>query len=441
MSRRETKTIKLNKQGNERNLREHLSGKINTSLTGLWFLIPEYLRLGAWDLAKGLVGGDDKDINPRLAMQLVNESALCKTRIRKENYINSQGFEAINGLSVLASDQQIHNLLNDLTMADAQDFQQHLMAIRNNRGHFESNILAIDPHRIKSTSSRTMQKKKKKPDEKAQKLYQTFFCNDVSQGQPLFFASGASGKNTTKATIEILENVKKIRPNALIIADKEHFTTNLFKYVTNNTDFELLVPAISRERIKKIERKLSYKRLWAGYAVAETNYKFGSDSYRLVVQRSGEAADTYVYKSFLTISKKSAEELMSAIYDERWSIEEFFNFDGEMGFDRASTFNMNIRHNKMSLALLAQAATYELRKKLPKPYKTWKSSHLSDAIFRNIEGDIRVEKDTIIVTCYNAPKDLNLPEIYQNLPKKLMDEGIDPRIPWLFDFKLDFRFK
>jgi hypothetical protein len=403
--------------------------------------VPEYLRLGAWDLAKGLVGGDDKDINPRLAMQLVNESALCKNRVRKENFVNSQGFEAINGLSVLASDQQIHKLLNNLTVAQAQDFQQNLAIIRNDKGHFESNILAIDPHRIKSTTSRTMQKRKKSPDEKANKLYQTFFCNDVAQGQPLFFESGASGRNTTKATIELLENVKKIRPNALITADKEHFTTKLFKYVANNTDLELLVPTISSKKIKTIERKLSYKRLWAGYAVAETTYTFGSGTYRLLSQRTGETTDTYVYKSFLAISNKSAKELMSSIYDKRWSIEEFFNFDGEIGFDRASTFNINIRHNKMSLALLAQAATFELRKKLPKPYKTWKSSHLSDAIFRNIEGDIRVEKDTIIVTCYNAPKDLNLPKIYQNLPQKLMDEGIDPRIPWLFNFKLDFRFK
>ena len=46
--------------------------------------------------------------------------------------------------------------------------------------------------------------------------------------------------------------------------------------------------------------------------------------------------------------------LLTEAYPERWSIEEFFNFDGAMGFDRASTFNLNIRYGKMSLALLAK---------------------------------------------------------------------------------------
>jgi len=67
--------------------------------------------------------------------------------------------------------------------------------------------------------------------------------------------------------------------------------------------------------------------------------------------------------------------------------------------------------------------------------------HLSDAIFGSIDGDIRVENDTIIITCYNVPKELNLEKSYQNLPNKLISEGFNPRIPWLYNFKLDFRFK
>jgi len=91
--------------------------------------------------------------------------------------------------------------------------------------------------------------------------------------------------------------------------------------------------------------------------------------------------------------------------------------------------------------MLAQAATYELRKKLPKPYNRWNSKHLADAVFSKMDGDIKVKNDTIIVTFYNAPEELNLQNNYQDLPSKLIAEGIDPRIPWLFDFKLDFRFK
>ncbi len=30
---------------------------------------------------------------------------------------------------------------------------------------------------------------------------------------------------------------------------------------------------------------------------------------------------------------------------------------------------------------------------------------------------------------------------FENLPQQLQHEGVDPRLPWLYNFKLDFRFK
>jgi hypothetical protein len=58
-----------------------------------------------------------------------------------------------------------------------------------------------------------------------------------------------------------------------------------------------------------------------------------------------------------------------------------------------------------------------------------------------MEGDIRVEGDTIVVTYYRDHEDLNLKNNFGNMPQRLQAEGADPRIPWLIDYKLDFRFK
>jgi hypothetical protein len=369
------------------------------------------LRLGSWYLIKGYTGRADADIEPRIAMQIVNEAALCSNRVRRSNYIAHQGFELLNGLGFLVTDNQVHDLLEKHTVGEAQALQESLAVIRANNGHYKGEFIAIDPHRIISTSQRIMPKKKKQSGKPSVKMLQTFFAL------------------ATK--------------NALIMADKEHFTEYLIRSIDQESDFEFLVPAISTERIRKIERSQTYQRKWAGYAVAETMFNFAGhkEKYRLLSQREGETTKDYVYKSFLTLSDKPATELLTDVYRERWSIEDFFNFDGAMGFDRASTFNLNIRYGKMSLALLAQAATYELRKKLPKPYSRWNSAHLADALFKKMDGDIRVKDDTIIVTCYNASKELNLQNYYTDLPAKLTAEGIDPKIPWLYDYKLDIRFK
>ncbi len=406
-------------------------------------MVAEHLRLGTWDLIKGYTGCNDADIQPRIAMQIVNEAALCNNRIRKSNYISHQGFELLNGLGFLVSDEQVHELLDSHTVHDAMALQETLAIIRSNNGHYKGDIIAIDPHRIISTTQRVMPKKKKQPEEPAKKMLQTFFALDTQTGQPIGFGIGSPAANTSKATIELLNMVKHVNDRALILADKEHFTENLFKNISQDTHFEYLVPVMSTERIRKIERSLSYQSKWAGYAIAETPFNFADhkEKYRLLCQREGETAKTYRYKSFLTVSDKPAVMLMTEAYSKRWSIEEFFNFDGAMGFDRASTFNLNIRYGKMSLALLAQAATYELRKKLPQPFKNWNAIHLAEALFSKIDGDIRVKDDTIIITTYNMPNELKLQEHYQGLPEKLLNEGLNPRIPWLYNFKLDFRFK
>jgi len=69
------------------------------------------------------------------------------------------------------------------------------------------------------------------------------------------------------------------------------------------------------------------------------------------------------------------------------------------------------------------------------------NTHLARDIFGALEGDVRVKDDTILVTYYNAPHQKRLREHYENLPAKLRQEGIEPTLPWLYGFQLDFRFR
>jgi len=52
-----------------------------------------------------------------------------------------------------------------------------------------------------------------------------------------------------------------------------------------------------------------------------------------------------------------------------------------------------------------------------------------------------VKDDTIIVTYYNAPNSERMKTHYEGLPDKLAKEVVCPSVPWLYNFKLDFRFK
>ena len=93
------------------------------------------------------------------------------------------------------------------------------------------------------------------------------------------------------------------------------------------------------------------------------------------------------------------------------------------------------------MALIAQAAIDGLRKRLAPPAAGWDAAHLAKDYFAGLEGDVRVDTNTIVITYYNANDAGSLREHYENLPAKLRADKIDPRVPWLYGFELDFRFK
>ena len=126
---------------------------------------------------------------------------------------------------------------------------------------------------------------------------------------------------------------------------------------------------------------------------------------------------------------------------QRRHIEEFFNAHQALGWQRAGTQNLNIRYGQMTMALFAQAALDSLRRRLPRPWAVWDARRFAEKVLCSLQGDLRVHSDTMIVTYYGAPAAEHLRQAFEHMPERLEAEGIDPRIPWLCGFKLDYRFK
>jgi hypothetical protein len=237
-----------------------------------------------------------------------------------------------------------------------------------------------------------------------------------------------------------------VESKPLIVADNEHLSQEILEFVSTQTPFDLLIP-MSRTKFRDAEfaaiPQANFQTHWAGYATTHRPYKLKRSpdaDYCQLIQRSGEGNDI-VYNAFLSTRYRNEVEDLCIHFPQRWHIEEFFNAYQDLGWKRAGTMNLNVRIGQMSMALLAQAACDQLRKRLGDPFTSWDSKHFASAIFRGIDGDIRVADNTIIVTLYNPPAPDLLRSHYENLPKILEHENVDPRIPWLFDYKLDFRFK
>lgn len=432
-------------------MRQLLADKVSGTMVGIWLLIPEYLRLGAWDLLKGWTEESDERIEPRLALQLVNESALCVNGIRMKRALSQKGFELANGLPFIATDAAIHRLLDSRSVARAHLLQLALGKVRHSLGHFTGKLLIIDPHRIESCSKRQMVRRRKDVDSKPAKVAQLFFSVDADTKQPLCCTSASSARTVAQATPELLTlSASILRPGAdkpLVLADNEHYSAELFEWVFSQSPFDLLTPLPYNQAVRRSIKRLpaeAFTRRWAGYATAKQPYaitRSAAGPYFQFIQRTGECASEYDYKAFLCTADRNEARDLSIHYPKRWHIEEFFKNDQALGWHRAGTMNLNIRSGRMTLALIAQAACFMMRQRLGAPFAQWDAPHLAKDVFRGLEGDIRVRQDTIVVTYYNAPNSNLMKEHYEQMPAKLASKGICPKIPWLYDFKLDFRFK
>ena len=418
---------------------------------GLWLLVPEHLRLGTWDLLCAWAGAPPDTVQPRLALQLVHEAALCVTGVREKRCLSHKGLELANGLPFLASDVAVHNLLDAHTVKDAQTLQIALGKMRRASGHYQGKLLVIDPHRMRSYTQRQTPERRANGQATPAKTAQTFFCLDAESEQPVCFGIGSSARTVAKASPELLEMTEAILnpepQHTLILADGEHFATNFLTDVYQNTPFNILVPLPQqpyvRKRIEAIPPDL-FVRHWAGFATAKVPYQLGGRDvppFYLIVQRCGEKPENFVLKAFLCTADVEGAETLTQDFPKRWHIEEFFNAEQALGWKRAGTLNQNIRYGRMTMALIAQGAIHQLRQRLSLPIQRWTADSLADKLFHGLDGDLRVQGDTIVVTYYNAPDLEHLRPQFEDLPERLSREGIDPRIPWLYDFKLDFRFK
>jgi hypothetical protein len=384
-------------------------------------------------------------------LQLVHESALCLTGIRERQALQNRGFELANGLPFVATDVAIHQLLAAHTIAEAKDLQLALGKLRRASGHFRGRVLLIDPHRTRSYSKCRMRRHIHEKHCRAINVAQTFFCLDGDSQQPLGFVTGTSARTVTDATPELLDLAAAVcGPDAqskLVLADAEHFTTELLDQLHQDSRFDLLVPmpltTYLRRRLQSLPDDC-FTRRWAGYATAKLPYEPSHSQcgpFFQYVQRAGERPDQYQYNAFLSTRDGDEVEALSAEYPKRWHVEEFFNTEQALGWDRAGTQNLHIRYGHMTMSLLAQALTFGLRQRLGPAMADWACATLADKFLRGLEGEIRVDEGTIVVTYYNAPNVSLLEQAYAGLPAKLSMEGIDPRIPWLYNFKLDFRFR
>ena len=304
-----------------------LADKVSGHLVGVWLLVAEELRLGTWDLLRAWTDRATERTEPRLALQLVHEAALCTTGIRADRTLTHRGgFKLAAGLPFVASDATIHHLLAEHTVADSVALQVVLAKLRRASGDFCGKVLAVDPHRIRSYSKRRMRRHAHNSAEKPVKAAQTFWLLDGDTKQPVCFTTAISSRTVAQATPSLLDMAEKI------FAPGNRFCC----WPTRNTTARVAAPCRLTPRIRDLGAdgrypvapptvksipENAFRRRWAGFATTKRTHQMTrgpAEPYHQFVQRRGERPEDWRYKAFLSTADRDEVEALTLEFPKRW---------------------------------------------------------------------------------------------------------------------------
>jgi hypothetical protein len=280
-------------------VRDILARKACGSLFGLWLLIAEFRILGTWERLVRWTRKPHDAVEPRLALQLVNEAALCSTGIRARQRMCNKGFELANGLPWVATDTAIHDLLDSHSGHDACAYQVELGRIRRACGHLPLRLVAIDPHRVRSSTIRRMVKAVPSPGTPPTSVANLFFALDAESKQPVAFTLHTSDQTTSQATPGLVQLIHDIAPDAFIrtVADAEHCTHSIVSHFAADPNASLLTPLPITKAMLRFCRAIpdtDFVHVCAGFAYATAFYSSHVfDSLRVLVQRIGMHPDDF----------------------------------------------------------------------------------------------------------------------------------------------------
>ncbi|MDO9535400.1 MAG: hypothetical protein Q7J85_08735 [Bacillota bacterium] len=146
------------------------------------------------------------------------------------------------------------------------------------------------------------------------------------------------------------------------------------------------------------------------------------------------------YFALITPLDRVTKEMVMPTYTKRWRIETFFGQNYFLGIDHLPSLNLHTIQAVLSLRLAAFHAMDNFRNDLGAEH-ICKTPELIHRHFLNgVQGRVQLRDDLITVSIYGFKYDREVASIFLNLESKLIRASIDPRIPWLGNRRLEFKF-
>ena len=118
----------------------------------------------------------------------------------------------------------------------------------------------------------------------------------------------------------------------------------------------------------------------------------------------------------------------------------FFAENAFMGMHRLPSMNLNTIQTMLSLRLFAYHVMDNFRYDLGHDYRNKTPELIHREFVDGIQGRVQLHSDVIEVNVYGFQHQAAVESILTNVDAKLKHADVDPRIPWLGNRRLRFKF-
>lgn len=278
-------------------------------------------------------------------------------------------------------------------------------------------------------------------EERYGKAIRTFYTQDQESGKPLFALAAYSGTSVSQITRRITGMTHDILGQKfLMVADKEWYCGQLIRDLHKQYGVSILVPVKQSEnRIREftaVPLNRYDKTVWGNIATLYTTMKdFDGPLLMLIKQREDGK-----YFALITPEHKLTPDIAMPTYTKRWRIENFFSDNSHLGVDRLPSIGLDVIQTVLSLRLFAYHVMDNFRHDLGPGYSHKTPEIICREFVDGVQGRLQLHRDVITINIYGFEHEAAAATILTNLDAKFAKANVDPRIPWLGNRRLKFRF-
>jgi len=417
---------------------------LTTTSAGGFFFLPYLLELGAHDLVASLGPKKRQGIpNESLALGMVFESLFGYTAgIRAVDRVSRADFGLLFGLPFLPSPSTQYRYLQSVCVKDALCLQtalgKRLVALGQVTPGEHVNV---DGHNIKTYSRKDMKLSFITKEDRYGKAIRTFYSQDQKSKKPLLALAAYSGTSVSQVTRQLAGLTHDVLgQNFVMVADKEWYCGQLIDELNTVHGVKVLTPVKGSKKrtaeFNAVPLENYDKTIWGNIATLHTTMTNFDGPLRLLLKKRRDGK----YFALITPELDMATDTAMPAYTKRWRIENFFAENGFLGIDRLPSLNLNAIQASLSLRLLAFQALDNFRNDLGAAYRTKTPRLIHREFIDGVQGRVQLHRDIIEVSVYGFEHQRAAAKTLSDHEAKLQAKGIDPRIPWLGNRRLRFKF-